>query len=87
MERREDVSGINRISWYLKKWLIAGKFFIPYLRIRKGTRRGQPESQEKENRMACKRNSISTDQHYDQIAERGKTFVSWMYLLLNFLRL
>lgn len=38
----------NRGSWYLKAWRVAGTLFISYLRIRKGTRQGQLEGQEKQ---------------------------------------
>ena len=37
MGRRDEVSGMNRVSWTPKKWLVAGEFFISYLRIRKDT--------------------------------------------------
>lgn len=39
---------MNRVSCNLKRWLIAGRFFIPHLRIRNDTQRGQLESQEME---------------------------------------
>lgn len=37
MGRRDEVSGMNRVSWTPKKWLVAEEFFISYLRIRKDT--------------------------------------------------
>lgn len=35
VNRERDVSTINRVSWYLKKWQVVEKLLLSYLTFRK----------------------------------------------------
>lgn len=63
------------VSRCVRNQQITEKFFISYLRIRKGTQKGQFEHQgEEKESNTCERNFISINQHYGQITKGEKCF-------------